>query len=200
MKNKLLLLLLLVGSVSITYSQQKKEIKEGTFTDSRDGKTYKTVTIPILLEGGVYVYRTWFAQNLNYKSPESFCYKNESAYCEVYGRLYTFDAAMKACPDGWHVPTIGEWNLVLNTYGGLHESGLALQAGGESKLNLLLGGFGDPGKVFKNIGVGGNYWDAEKKSSSTAGLISIQKDSEAVFHSSIGNWHRNSCRCVKNYD
>ena len=171
----------------------------GEMTDSRDGKKYKIVTVDIVLEGDVTIQRTWMAQNLNYEVPDSFCYKNESAYCEAYGRLYTFQAAQAACPDGWHVPTIGEWNLLFNTYGGTHKAGVALQKGGESGLNLIPGGFGDPGRVFKNIGISGNYWDAEKKSDNTSGLVSVQKGSKEIYHSVIGDWHRNSCRCVKDY-
>lgn len=171
----------------------------GELNDPRDGKTYKIVTVDILLEGGVTVKRTWMAENLAYEVPDSFCYKNESAYCEAYGRLYTFQAAQQACPDGWHVPTIGEWSLLFQTYGGIHKSGVALQKDGESGLNLILGGFGDPGRVFKNIGISGNYWDAEKKSDNTSGLVSVQKGSKEIYHSVIGDWHRNSCRCVKDY-
>ena len=171
----------------------------GELVDPRDGQTYKTVTIDIMLEGDVTVKRTWMAQNLNYEVPDSFCYKNEPAYCEAYGRLYTFKAAVEACPEGWHIPTIGEWNLLFNTFGGIHNAGVALQKDGESGINLMPGGFGDPGRIFKNIGISGNYWDAEKKSDNTSGLISVQKGSKEIFHSVIGDWHRNSCRCVKDY-
>ena len=189
-----LLSLLLLMSVFALTAQESGEL-----IDSRDGKKYKIVTIDIMLEGGVSVQRTWMAENLAYEVPESFCYKNESAYCEAFGRLYTFKAAQEACPDGWHVPTIAEWQLLFKTFGGIHNAGIALQKGGESGLELILGGFGDPGRVFKNVGISGNYWDAEKKSDNTSGLISVQKGSKEIYHSVIGDWHRNSCRCVKDY-
>ncbi|MBC6409229.1 MAG: hypothetical protein GDA42_02050 [Ekhidna sp.] len=172
----------------------------GELVDSRDGKTYKILTVKHELEGGVFVTRTWMTQNLSYQVEGSFCYKKQRAYCEAYGRLYTFRGAIEACPEGWHVPTIGEWNLLIQNFGGKNEAGLALQRGGQSGINLDLGGFGDPGSVFKNIGISGNYWDSEKKSQNTAGLISVQKDSKEVHHSLIGNWHRNSCRCIQDYE
>ncbi len=171
----------------------------GTFTDSRDGKTYKIVEFDIPLVGGVSVQRTWMAQNLNYEIEGSYCYANEPAYCEVYGRLYSFQAAKDGCPEGWTLPTVKDWQLLASKYEGMSLAGDDLQKDGESGMDMLLGGFGDPGEVFKNIGISGNYWDAENKTESTAGLITVQKGSEIIYHGLIGNWHRNSVRCIKEY-
>lgn len=43
----------------------------GTFTDSRDGQTYKTISYTNDLTG---VTVTWMAQNLNYKVQGSYAY------------------------------------------------------------------------------------------------------------------------------
>lgn len=188
-------LILSLFCVSYLYGQTYEE-----FTDSRDGKTYKTIVVEIPLDGGISVKRTWMAENLNYKINDSFCYQNESAYCEVFGRLYTFRAAIAACPEGWHVPTIDDWKALFRTFGGNQKAGQALQKDGASGINLALGGFGDSSGVFKNVGISGNYWDAEKKSNSTSGLISVRKGNNEIYHSEIGNWLRNSCRCMKDYE
>lgn len=172
--------------------------EESTLTDSRDGKTYKIITYDIPLVGGVSVKRTWMVENLNYETESSYCYSNEPAYCEVYGRLYTFDAAVKSCPEGWRLPTIKDWSFLASKYGGMGEASPALREGGESSMNLKLGGFGDPGEVYNNVGRSGNYWDSENKTPLTAGLITIE-DTPDVFHGTIGNYHRNSVRCIKEY-
>ena len=68
----------------------------GSFKDPRDGKKYKTVKMP---DG-----KTWMAENLNYKMEGSSCYQDDATNCGKYGRLYTWNAALKACPSGWRLP------------------------------------------------------------------------------------------------
>ncbi len=53
--------------------------------------------------------QTWFAENLNYHTGFSRWYDNHTDNGDVYGRLYTWDAAMTAYPDGWHLPTDEEY-------------------------------------------------------------------------------------------
>ena len=84
----------------------------GTFTDNRDGKTYKIVQIGR---------QVWFAENLNYDVPDDtsdVCYENIAENCERYGRLYNWEAAKQACPAGWHLSTAAEWKTLVNYAGG----------------------------------------------------------------------------------
>ncbi len=194
-KNILFSLLFLVISSRFAYSQNEKS----TFNDSRDGQTYDIVAVDIKLEGGITIQRTWFAENLNYETEGSVCYKNEPAYCDAFGRLYTFEAAKVACPDGWHISTSKEWKEVFDTFGGKFVCAPALREGGESGLEIKMGGFGDPGDLFVDVGVSGNFWDAESETTSTAGLITVPSNIDEVFHVQIGSNHKNHCRCVKDY-
>ena len=79
------------------------------FRDIRDGQVYKMVTIDD---------QVWMAKNLNYEMAGSYCYNNNASNCMRYGRLYTWEAAMNACPDGWHLPTYDELvSLIENASG-----------------------------------------------------------------------------------
>ena len=77
----------------------------GEMIDSRDGQTYKTVKLGD---------QTWLAHNLNYETDDgSWCYDDDPANCEIFGRLYDWEAAMAACPDGWHLASDGEWSALI---------------------------------------------------------------------------------------
>jgi hypothetical protein len=65
------------------------------------GKEYKTIVIGT---------QHWMKENLDYATANSYCHSNDVAKCAKYGRLYTWTEAMSACPVGWHIPTLMEWN------------------------------------------------------------------------------------------
>jgi len=102
-KVKAFSLIMLVMLFLFTGGCNKKPVL-GEMTDARDGKTYKTVTLGD---------QTWLAQNLNYETDNSWCYGDDPANCETYGRLYDWEAAKTACPTGWHLASDEEWSTLI---------------------------------------------------------------------------------------
>jgi uncharacterized protein (TIGR02145 family) len=151
------------------FAQQK-----GTFTDTRDGKKYKTTKIGE---------QVWMAENLNYEAPGSKCYNNDPANCNKYGRLYNWETAMEACPNGWHLPSNTEWDKLfrfidgdigtespyqsktagkyLKSISGWNESG-----NGKDKFGFsaLPGGYGNSDGSFYDDGTNGVWWSCESNS------------------------------------
>lgn len=91
------------------------EPNRGTFTDERDGQVYKYTTI-----GN----QVWMAENLNFDNGSP-CAKES---CSEKGREYTPMDAQNACPNGWHLPTEIEWNLLFDNVGGIDTAAARLKA------------------------------------------------------------------------
>ena len=126
---------------------------EALLTDARDNQVYKTVKIGD---------QVWMAENLNYSvnpDVQSWCGGGESGTtnegdCDLYGRLYTWAAAVGRsedecgyehecdlsdaknekgevrgiCPEGWHLPSKDEWEALITAVGGTDVAGKNLKA------------------------------------------------------------------------
>ena len=112
--------LALFVSLLVAYaSAAPKSKKKNEFKDPRDKQTYRTVKIAGL---------EWLGDNLNYKTEGSFCYKDEDDQCMVYGRLYTWDAAKKACPAGFRLPTHADFESLWTAAGADFNAGYLIKA------------------------------------------------------------------------
>jgi uncharacterized protein (TIGR02145 family) len=157
---KKIVLLLSMGLLLFSCGPQENPdpgIVFGSFTDSRDGNEYKTVTIGS---------QVWMAENLAYlpevhnstsdSGPHYYVYGYDGtevteakAYehtpgdndeyspggapikvYETYGVLYNWPAAITACPEGWHLPSDAEWKQ-LEMYLGMSEEEADRGGGGE---------------------------------------------------------------------
>lgn len=54
---------------------------------------------------------TWMAQNL-YETPAGLPYEGCEVMNSIYGRYYTYEEAVTACPAGWRLPTQAEWDAL----------------------------------------------------------------------------------------
>jgi uncharacterized protein (TIGR02145 family) len=139
-----------------------------TFTDDRDAKVYKKITV-----GN----QTWMGENLNYNAKSSVCYENKEANCAKYGRLYDWITALTACPAGFHLPSDGEWTTLTDYVGGEDVAGKKLKSikGWNKKGNgtdnygfSALPGGNNYGGSFGNAGDAGFWWNTTEYDADSA--------------------------------
>lgn len=196
-----------------------------SFTDGRDGKTYRWVSI-----GN----QRWMAENINFDPQEgdgSRCYGNSEENCAKTGRLYNWATAMGlnasynsstwvddgntvqgVCPSGWHLPKIDEWNELITSAGGLSAAGNNLKAvSGWEKSSYGNGidayGFSAiPAGYFNASGVfsgseGSEFWWIATTATgpdgiSTARAYNINNSVSSLNQSGYGKSSGYSVRCV----
>jgi uncharacterized protein (TIGR02145 family) len=183
---------LIVGCFSSNHSN--------SFIDNRDGQRYRTITI-----GN----QVWMAENLNYKDKKSWCYDDKKYNCKKYGRLYEWEAAVKACPNDWHLPSNAEWDQLINESVGKELAGKMLKSemgwGGvanlpgtdEFRFSALPGGcrvYDDGG--FYYVGYYGRWWSASKDSGGYAYLRFMGYNHNYVIEGSSNRQDGLSVRCV----
>ena len=166
------------------------------FVDTRDKQRYAYVVIGE---------QTWMAENLNYAIEGSKCHSNSSANCDKYGKLYDWQTALTACPNGWHLPTIEEWGIMTNYIG---NDGNKLKAtigwvsgGGTDDYNFsaLPGGRGLSDGSFGVAGDFGFWWTASEleSNSNRAYYRSMIEDVNFVYTDNISKSYLFSVRCLQ---
>ncbi len=122
---KIIFLIMLFMMATIIYSQSPCP---GVPTVTYAGKTYNTVQVGT---------QCWLKENLdvgtmiqpwqdasNNTTIEKYCYNNDPNNCATYGGLYQWNEAMGysttpgtkgICPDGWHIPTIADYEALAAT-------------------------------------------------------------------------------------
>jgi len=136
------------GEVSVDTVDVRFRGKWGVWKDSRDNQTYRFATINGL---------EWMAENYNYAfdpgvgslyygfSDRSVIESGHAVETEedrkLYGRLYSFEAAYYAAPEGWRLPTIIEYEDMLVALGGPLFADTKIKPGGETGLDLNYPGY-----------------------------------------------------------
>jgi len=181
-------------------AQQSRVDANSTFTDSRDGKQYRTVVI-----GG----KRWMAENLNYRVKEnSWCYNEDNSYCDKYGRLYDWKTATTVCPAGFHLPSRDEWDDLVDAAGGKGVAGKRLKAksgwidNGNGTDNFGFSALPGGAKSFTlrlDAGSGGVWWMATKDRAGQVYRRYIDSTIDYVgeYGDNIGIGDGYSVRCVQ---
>lgn len=181
--------------VHLEFAKTKKQVIR--ITDPRDKQNYNTLIIGD---------QQWMIENLNYKMEESYSYDNKSSWRATYGLYYTWEAAKKACPTGWHLPSREEWqtlfyeindrgnagNELRSSYGWIREG----NGSNTSGFNVVPAGFRKSKDYFPQKGVLGLFWTSTKVFKGVS-RISFKFDDPGISHAAGNPNHAFSCRCLK---
>lgn len=198
----------------------------GTVTDI-DGNTYLTVRIGD---------QWWMAENLevthyrnsdpipNVTDPGAWHGLTTGAYCEyandianvaVYGRLYNWYAvedSRNIAPEGWHVPTDADWQILTDCLGGneiaggkMKETGTTywaspnIGATNESGFTGLPGGFrsGEVGSTYLGMAYNAYFWSSTESDSNNGRFRYLYYDNSYSYRSDVNKRFGLSVRCVK---
>jgi uncharacterized protein (TIGR02145 family) len=189
-------------------------VEQPSFTDTRDGKIYKTTKIGE---------QVWMAENLNYEAEGSRCYNDSISYCDKYGRLYEWETAMESCPKGWHLPSNAEWDELYRhmdgdkgtespyksktagkylkaTSGWVWNNYDDISGNGEDRLGFsaLPGGYGNSDGDFYYVGNKVYWWsNSSEYSSDDAYHRGMIYSSEYAYWDNIDKSRLYSVRCVQ---
>ncbi|MCB0553444.1 MAG: hypothetical protein KDD02_07820 [Phaeodactylibacter sp.] len=208
MKKLIAYFLFLVPFFLLITDCKKEETEEpepdlGQFTDSRDGQVYKIVAFPEIGQ-------TWMAENLNFDIGEGcWFYDDDPRNGARYGRLYTWEAARKACPPGWRLPTDEEWKNLADSFGEYSDNGdiigdqnksyQALIEGGNSGFSALPGGYyqATPMDIFFFLGYHGFYWSATEIDLGGAWGYKFDGYYRKLYRLNNNKTWGFSCRCIQ---
>jgi len=151
----------------------------------------------------------WMTTSLKINIPGSYCYDSLKENCETYGRLYTWDAAKKACMllgDGWRLPEQEDWRQLAIYYGGVPEDSAgsrkkayqALLDSGISGFNALLSGGRQEDGKYARLNAHGFYWMATETDSNNAWFGNFGKGSQSLYRQKDGEkLNAFAVRCIK---
>ncbi len=163
------------------------------FTDSRDNQSYNTIQIGT---------QCWMAENLKYlpevvgpgtgsnNVPYYYVYgyngtsvsaAKATANYQTYGALYNWPASLTACPTGWHLPSDGEWTVLVDFLGGSSVAGGKMKTTGtthwaspntgatnSSGFSGLPGGLRGTDGSFTYMGDDGLWWSSTEGGAAVA--------------------------------
>jgi len=216
--------LVFLSILNLTCSKDDDSENESTVRDI-DGNVYETVTIGT---------QVWMAENLkvtHYRNGDSipnvinntewsnlttgaYCnYDNNKTNADTYGCLYnwyTVSDNRNIAPGGWHVPSDGEWQILVSYLGSDSVAGGKMKeigtthwnspntgATNESGFFALPGGFRDYHGNFDYIGTHAYFWSSTEEYFNKSWGRKLVYSSSEVIRGSGYMYAGHSVRCVK---
>ena len=201
-----LVFILLSVCIAIAAPSKKAPAKASAkkFKDPRDGHTYRIVKI-----GN----HNWLAENLTYKTRGSYCYADDNTNCQKYGRLYTWKAAMNACPTGWQLPDRKDWNFLSKYLGASKKNGFRVKQAGQRicfgnnemwspYCEATKASFDVPGQnathfAYEDMDKSAFFWTATEETTYIANFVTIGGYNERYAERAIEENNAFSVRCIQ---
>ena len=180
------------------------------FIDPLDGQAYQTIQIGK---------QCWMAENLNVgimingneemtdnSVIEKYCYDNDENNCNIYGGLYQWDELMQydtsrflqgICPEGWHIPTLDEWNILVDETGGPPTAGTELKTGGSTGFEALMAGIRDESGVFGGMDNNTYFYNSVNNGDLLAHYQMLAQTSNGVESGFTDRTNGFSLRCLR---
>ncbi|HEX9659009.1 MAG TPA: FISUMP domain-containing protein [Rhodothermales bacterium] len=167
--------------------------------DLRDARSYVVVQIGR---------QVWLARNAAFPTQPSWCYEDQPGDCETNGRLYTWEKAREACPNGWHLPSDDEW-IKLERYLGIPDDslyaegfrgtdeGARLRTGGDAGFAAPISGYRRPDGSYDRRGKRSAYWTSTEADHRSAWHRDIRSDDGRIYRSSVPKEYALSVRCIR---
>jgi uncharacterized protein (TIGR02145 family) len=211
---KLLFTIIILGACLVGSSQNWDSVRVGNVdVDSimlGGAKIWEKPNAPVFDEVIIGT-QTWMAKNLDVDDGLGgiYAYKNNEANAATYGRLYTWDAALRvaASVDGWHLPSDAEWTALTDYLGGASVAGGKLKEAGtthwaspnegatnESGFTALPGGYRGTDGIFYAIGNSGYWLSATESSANYAWHRFMSYDLSDV---TSNNYNKEACFSVR---
>ncbi len=179
-----------------------------------EGKVYNTIQI-----GN----QCWLRENLdiglmiplnqsqsNNNIIEKYCYNNDPSNCTTFGGLYQWNEAMAystsdktkgICPEGWHIPSRTDFEILANTVS--NNANYLKNVGQGSGTNIsgfsgLFAGFRDKGVYYYGLGSDAAFWTSPEYDLYNACNIGLVSSSNTIYYTNNSKDYGMSIRCIKN--
>lgn len=160
--------------------------------------------------------QVWMAENLDVDVPQ--VDHDDDGRCDeddifvwdngIYGKLYSWEAARIACPDGWHLPSDAEWTELTDFLGGWEVAGGKMKSttGWDSPntgatnsrgFSALPGGCCVSDGTHDYQGSYGSWWSSTPYGSYSAYSRNLNYNSATVHRGSVNRNDGRSVRCVR---
>lgn len=169
--------------------------------DERDGNIYLVKK---------FHWHWWMCQNLKYDIGEgSSCYQADDNNCLLKGRWYTFEAAQKACPEGYRLPSDEDWKK-FESFLGMHKSeldkkynrnsgnlGKLLKSGGNAGFDADYSGMVHPMGKDDYMGTRAFFWTATEESEKNGWARSMMETKAGIDRQIVAKDYGLNIRCIK---